>query len=75
MTDLEYQNEQAYFLTFCIENYKHFKNLDGATVKNLFDNLGVTDYLLENYEVLHTQSKQWLLDDIENFIKNRENAK
>lgn len=75
MSDLEYQNEQTYFLTFCIEQYKHLKNMDGKTVKELFDNLGVSDYLIQNYEVLHTQGKQWLLDDIETFIKHREESK
>mgnify|MGYP003344485593 CR=1 FL=1 len=72
MSDLEYQNEQTYFLTFCIEQYKHIKNMDGVSVKELFDKLGVSDYLIQNYEVLHTQSRQWLLDDIDAFVKNRE---
>ena len=72
MSDLEYQNEQAYFLSFCIEQYKHLKNMNGADVKKLFDEQGVSDYLIQNYEVLHTQGKEWLLDDIDTFIKNRE---
>lgn len=45
MSDLEYQNEQVYFLTFCIEQYKHIKNIDGLTVKQMFDKIGLTDYL------------------------------
>ena len=72
MSNLEYQNEQAYFLSFCIEQYKHLKNMDGTDVKKLFDEQGVSDYLIQNYEVLHTQGKEWLLDDIDTFIKNRE---
>ena len=46
--------------------------MDGADVKKLFDEQGVSDYLIQNYEVLHTQGKEWLLDDIDTFIKNRE---
>lgn len=72
MSNLEYQNEQVYFLTFCIEQYKNFKNLDGKSVKDLFDKKGVSEYLTKNYDILHTQGKQWLLDDIEDFIKERE---
>lgn len=72
MSDLEYQNEQTYFLTFCIEQYKHKHDMEGLKVKEMFDNTGVTEYLIQNYEVLHTQSKQWILDDIETFIENRE---
>ena len=49
--------------------------MDGSSVKELFDTLGASDYLIQNYEVLHTQGKQWLLDDIDTFIKNREEAK
>jgi len=75
MSDLEYQNEQTYFLTFCIEQYKHAKNMEGAVVKELFDESGITEYLIKNYEVLHTQSRQWILDDIEEFIQNREGKK
>lgn len=75
MSDLEYQNEQTYFLTFYIEQYKHLKNMDGSSVKDLFDKFGVSDYLIQNYEVLHTQGRQWVLDDIDEFIKNREDAK
>lgn len=75
MSDLEYQNEQTYFLSFYIEQYKHLKNTDGSSVKDLFDKFGVSDYLIQNYEVLHTQGRQWLLDDIDTFIKNREVSK
>ena len=49
--------------------------MDGCSVKDLFDKFGVTDYLIQNYEVLHTQGRQWLLDDIDEFIKNREVSK
>lgn len=73
--DLEYQNEQTYFLTFCIEQYKHLKNMSGFDVKEMFDKLGVTEYLKQNFDVLHTQGKQWILDDIDSFIKSREKNK
>lgn len=32
---------------------------------------GVLDYLSEHFEVLHTQSRQWLLEDIDEFIETR----
>lgn len=37
----------------------------------LLDQYGVLDYLSEHYEILHTQSRQWLLEDIDEFIKLR----
>jgi hypothetical protein len=32
---------------------------------------GVLDYLVEHFEILHTQSKQWILEDIDKFIRIR----
>lgn len=37
----------------------------------LFDKYAVTDYLVDNYEVLHTQSAQWLVEDIDDFLKDK----
>jgi len=66
----------AYFISFCIEQYKNEHHLSGAEAMRLFADYGVLDYLSEHYEVLHTQSRQWLMEDIEEFIKLRkeENA-
>lgn len=67
---LETELKKLYFLSFCIEQYKHVKNIDGRTIKELFDKFGVTEFLLENYDVLHTQSREWILEEIETFLKN-----
>ena len=61
----------AYFVSFCIEQYKSAKGLTGAEAMHLLDQYGVLDYLSEHYEILHTQSRQWLLEDIDEFIKLR----
>lgn len=66
----------AYFLSFCIEQYKNEHHLTGAGAMRQLVEHNVLDYLSEHYEVLHTQSRQWLMEDIEEFIKLRkeENA-
>lgn len=61
----------AYFLSFCIEQYKKEKGISGAEAARLLQGYGVLEYLKEHFEVLHTQSKQWLLEDIDEFIKLR----
>ena len=61
----------AYFVAFCIEQYKHTHNISGREAMRLLDNYGVLDYLAENYEILHTQSRQWILEDIDEFINIR----
>ena len=35
------------------------------------DKYGVLEYLEEFYEVLHTQSAQWIVEDIDNYINQR----
>ncbi len=64
----------AYFLSFCIEQYKNEKNISGAEVALLFKRYGVLEYLKEHFDVLHTQSKQWLLADIDEYITLRKEA-
>ena len=61
----------AYFISFCIEQYKNEKHLTGGEAMRQLDEYKVLDYLGEHYEVLHTQSRQWLLEDIDEFIKLR----
>ena len=44
--------------------------MKGSKVADLFTKEGVIDYLEKNYDVLHTQSANWLVNDIDNFLKN-----
>ena len=65
----------AYFLSFCIEQYKKEKNVSGADAVQTLKQYGVLEYLAEHFDVLHTQSKQWLLADINEFIHIRKDRK
>lgn len=64
-------NDISYFVAFCIEQYKHVKGMDGVEVASLFFSTGVSTYLAENFEVLHTQSRQWLMEEIDDIIQKR----
>jgi hypothetical protein len=33
---------------------------------------GVLEYLAEHWEILHTQGRQWIIEDIDEFIKARD---
>lgn len=59
----------AYFIAFCVETYKNAHNISGAEASVVFSDHGVMEYLAENFEVLHTQSPDWILAEIEDFIK------
>lgn len=65
------QQNVAYFLTFCIEQYKNEKGLTGEEAMKELNRYGVFDYLSDHFEILHTQSRQWLLADIDEFINTR----
>jgi hypothetical protein len=59
------------FLFFCIECYRQKYNLDGEEVIELFENKKVFDFLEQGYEVLHTQGKNMILNEIEQFINKK----
>ncbi|MBQ3635551.1 MAG: DUF3791 domain-containing protein [Bacteroidales bacterium] len=65
----------AYFLSFCIEQYKEAKGLTGEEAMLRLSEYGVLEYLSENFEVLHTQSRQWLMEDVDEYIKQKETEK
>ncbi|MBQ8501295.1 MAG: DUF3791 domain-containing protein [Bacteroides sp.] len=52
------ETDIAYFISFCIEQYKMRHHLSGNEVMQIFDKHHVTEYLADNFEVLHTQSYQ-----------------
>lgn len=64
----------AYFVAFCIEQYKVYSHTDGADVAELFDRYGVIAYLHDNFDVLHTQSSQWLMQEIDEYVKRKKKA-
>lgn len=61
----------AYFLSFCIEQYKNEKGIKGAEAMRTLDKYGVLEYLRDHFDILHTQSRQWILSDIDDFINLR----
>ena len=63
----------AYFLSFCMEQYKNKHQMNGEEVAILFKQYGVLPYLEDNFEVLHTQGHRWLMDEIDEWINNRKN--
>lgn len=58
----------AYFISFCIEQYKKKCSMTGREVMELFDRYGVLQYLSEHFEILHTQSWQWIMEEIDHHI-------
>ena len=66
------KQDKAYFISFCIEQYKEAKGLSGSEAMSLLSEYGVLEYLAEHWEILHTQGRQWIIEDIDEFIKARD---
>jgi len=62
----------AKFQLFCLENYKAARGIAGKDALVDFKHYHVFDFLSENYEVLHTQGKNYILTEINNYIENRQ---
>ena len=67
------EKDIALFVAFCIEEYGAAKGMNGEQVLDLFNKYGLTEYLSEFYEPLHTQGRQWLIEEIDEFINIRKN--
>lgn len=59
------------FISFCVEAFAAARGLSGAAVFRLFDSCGLISYLDDGYDVLHTQGREWLLSDMEEYLKVR----
>ena len=59
------------FYTYCLENYAIWKQISGMRAWVLFKELGVDKYVIDNYDLLHTQGMEYVLDDIQRFINRR----
>ena len=63
--------EKLLFVSFCIEEYKTEHGMAGAYTAKLFEKYGVTDFLMDGFDVLHTLGRNMILDDIDKFIEAR----
>ena len=59
------------FAIFCIESIAEKLQLPGNVVYDLLTRKShiLNDYIVSSYDVLHTQSKQYVVDDIISFMK------
>ncbi|MBQ6438480.1 DUF3791 domain-containing protein [bacterium] len=64
-------SEAGKFLIYCLERYRYRYGLSAAAVQTLFEKTGTDQYVLGNFEALHTVGEQYLLDDLHSFITNQ----
>jgi len=59
------------FVVFCIENVAEYLSLNGAEVYELLAEKSkiLDDYVIAHYDVLHTQGKEYIVNDLVEYIK------
>lgn len=66
MNDVE---RMTRFVVFCLEAYKRAEGLSGRAAAERFVRHGVTAYLREGYDLLHTLGEAALVDDIRAYLR------
>lgn len=59
------------FYTYCLENYALLKRISGMSAWLCFKESRADEYIVNNYDLLHTQGLEYILDDIQRFINRR----
>lgn len=67
-------DDRTNFVVYCIEEYKHAKEMNGRTVIDLFNRYQVIDYIRDYYDALHTTGRQYIVDDISMYIETRQGS-
>ena len=62
-------DDKTNFAVYCTKNIKNAKKLNGKNVIDLFNNYRVIDYINDYYDALHTTGRQYIVDDIDMYIK------
>lgn len=56
------------FLIYCIEEYKRRYGTTGRETYNLFERSGVSRYIVDHYDALHTAGVEYTLADIKTMM-------
>ena len=63
-------SKQGNFMIYCTEQYKLAKKLTGRQVAELFSRYQVWDYIYSCFEALHTTGVNYIVEDIDAYIKD-----
>ena len=67
----EVSKEVFEFYTYSMENYAIRKRISGMRAWVIFKESGADKYVIDNYDLLHTQGLEYVLDEIQRFINRR----
>ena len=66
------QEYQLDFITYCVGNLSERLNMSASKVYKMLPSSGILDgYILPCYDVLHTFSKDYIMNDLIDILKKR----
>lgn len=64
--------DNLYFISYCIGNLARRLNLSQNEVYNKLKSSGILyEYIVPSYDVLHTFSKEYLMEDLTSYMKEK----
>lgn len=60
------------FLVYCIEIYKTAHKKTGKEVVHIFTQYGILDYIVNCFGALHTTGPEYIINDIDGLIAERQ---
>lgn len=64
-------SKEMEFFTFLMEQYAHYKNTTADKVLRKLDELNLTDYVFNMYEMYHVEALENAFADIDKLIKSK----
>ena len=71
LRDGDMDSKELQFVVFCIESYACRNDLSGLQAYSLFKAKNLISFLKNNFEVLHTQGEDYIMDEIRLYLKRR----
>lgn len=73
MDKKNFNSTELEFVIFCIENLAKELDVNAETMYGMLKKSNIIeDYIVPEYEILHTQSKDYIVNDIINVMKERD---
>lgn len=70
LTDSQLEKERMFYI-FCIEKYIELTAIPASEVLVMFQKYDVFNFTTKNYDVLHSQGEEYILNEIAVYLKNQ----
>lgn len=68
------QRDILYFVTFCVEEFKHRHRLNGHQAFDQLTDAGIIDHLFRFYDTIHTMWPDDIAREIDELYENHQNS-